>query len=90
MVLTEFLEFTKDVSERVPKLFVLVTNSLSPSDEQAQLGVNWYHFVNHRLKIYKIDASKAIINIQKSSIANNVNIHVNMDDAGLKEPEESH
>ena len=76
----------KQLNEKF-KVGVLVTNSLSSSDE-AQLGINWYHFVNHRLKIYKIGESKAIINIVKSSIANNVNIHVNMADLGLQEVED--
>jgi len=74
----------KQLSEKF-KVGILVTNTSSSENEQAHLGVNWYHFVNHRLKIYKVDRSKVILSIQKSPLVSNANISLTIEDTGVKE-----
>ncbi|KAG2387992.1 hypothetical protein C9374_000842 [Naegleria lovaniensis] len=74
----------KQLNEKF-KVGVIVTNTLSQESEHAHLGVNWFHFVNHRLKISKIEETKLILSVQKSAVVSNSSISLCTDRVGLRE-----
>ncbi|KAL9656530.1 hypothetical protein ABK040_005292 [Willaertia magna] len=85
------------------KVGVLVTNILTEQTEQVHLGVNWYHFVNHRLQITRLSSQQLLnllqqsnnqqqqtifaLAIQKSAQVPFVSIPIYIDDGGVKELE---
>ncbi|KAF0981931.1 hypothetical protein FDP41_011792 [Naegleria fowleri] len=74
----------KQLNEKF-KVGVIVTNTLSQESEHAHLGVNWFHFVNHRLKISKVEETKLILSIQKSAVVSNSSMCLAIDGVGLRE-----